>query len=139
MFCISSSQTILLPSFFSQNILCTFPAILTRTGLIPRIMQGQEEIKKKERRLSSRAPQVLQQIILSQHSTLHLPSPVACLGAGNECLSQPGLQKLGVEQRQFLRLHCTLTRALSVPTSSLRNSSAHSSSCRPSLAWCCAP
>lgn len=139
MFCISSSQAIFLPLFFSQNISCTSSVILTRTGLIPCILQGEKEERREGgRKLSSRAPQVVRQVILSL-STLFLTllSPVACLGAGKECLSQLGLQKLRVEQRQLLRLHCVLSRAWSVPTSSLRSYSTSISNCTPSLSWCC--
>lgn len=138
MLCISSSQAIFLPLFFSQNILCTSSVILTSTGLIPCILQGEKEGRQGGRKLSSRAPQVVWQVILSL-STLFLTllSPVACLGAGNECLSQLGLQKSRVEQRQLLRLHCVLSRAWSVPTSSLRSYSTSISNCTPSLSWCC--
>lgn len=138
MLCISSSQAIFLPLFFSQNILCTSSVILTSTGLIPCILQGEKEGRQGGRKLSSRAPQVVWQVILSLSTLfLTLPSPVACLGAGNECLSQLGLQKPRVEQRQLLRLHCVLSRAWSVPTSSLRNYSTSISNCTPSLSWCC--
>ncbi|KAI1237284.1 hypothetical protein IHE44_0014546 [Lamprotornis superbus] len=99
---------------YNVNILRISPVILTSTGLISCILQG-------GKKLSSRAPQVVQQVIFSLSTQLlTLSSPVACLEGGNECLSQPGLQKLRVEQRQLLRLHQQLQTLLGLALCSLK-------------------